>query len=156
MSCRVATSVERSEMVWPSKPRSRAVPGSSIASLAGNASVLALGSDKRCGQDRHARSRGQYLVPHHGVVTGMLGRSDQFSKIMPMKAKTSQFDGLVARYYPAVYGLAARLTDDPREAVAVTRAAFSSAQKQLSHVRNRTTIAAVLLTAVLRAGLTSG
>ena len=75
---------------------------------------------------------------------------------MPMKTKTSQFDGLVARYYPAVYGLAARLTDDPREAVALTRTAFSSAQKQLSHVRNKTTIAAVLLTAVLRAGLASG
>ena len=114
MSCRVTTSVERSEMVWPSKTRSHAGP-------------------------RQLRRR-----------------SDQFSKIMPMKTKTSQFDGLVARYYPAVYGLAARLTDDPREAIALTRTAFSSAQKQLSHVRNKTSIAAVLLTAVLRAGLASG
>ncbi len=34
----------------------------------------------------------------------------------PMKAKSSRFDSLVARYYPAVYSFASRLTDDPREA----------------------------------------
>jgi len=62
---------------------------------------------------------------------------------------------MVARYYPAVYGSAARLTDDPREAVALTRAAFCAAQEQLSRSRNRT-IATVLLTAVLRTGLASG
>ncbi|MEP6685848.1 MAG: hypothetical protein ABJB22_03650, partial [Verrucomicrobiota bacterium] len=67
----------------------------------------------------------------------------------------SRFDNLVARYYPAVYGLAVRLTDDPREAVALTRAAFCSTQEQLSRLRNKTTIATVLLTAVLRAGLAS-
>ena len=73
-----------------------------------------------------------------------------------MKNNASRFDNLVARYYPAVYGLAARLTDDPREAVALTRAAFSTAQEQLSRLRNKTTIATVLLTAVLRAGLATG
>ncbi len=72
-----------------------------------------------------------------------------------MKTNTSRFDSLVARYYPAVYGMAAKLTDDPREAVALTRAAFGSAQKQLCQLRNKTTIAAVLLTSVLRAGLAS-
>ena len=70
-----------------------------------------------------------------------------------MKTKTSHFDRLVAHYYPAVYGLAVRLTDDPREAVALTRATFSSAQNQLSQLRNKTMIATVLLTAVLRAVL---
>lgn len=70
-----------------------------------------------------------------------------------MKTKTSRFDSLVAHYYPAVYGLAVRLTDDPREAIALTRAAFSSVQQQLSQLRSKTTIATVLLTAVLRAGL---
>ena len=35
----------------------------------------------------------------------------------PMKAKISRFDTLVARYYPAVYSFASRLTDDPQEAV---------------------------------------
>ena len=42
-----------------------------------------------------------------------------------MKTKSSRFDHLVARYYPAVYTFAARLTDDPREAVALTREAFN-------------------------------
>lgn len=72
-----------------------------------------------------------------------------------MKTKTSHFDSLVARYYPAVYGLAVRLTDDPRKAIALTRTAFSSVQEQLCQLRNKTTIATVLLTAVLRAGLAS-
>jgi hypothetical protein len=30
-----------------------------------------------------------------------------------MKVKSSRFDSLVARYYPAVYNFASRLTDDP-------------------------------------------
>ncbi len=71
-----------------------------------------------------------------------------------MKINNSRFDSLVARYYPAVYGMAVRLTEDPREAVALTRAAFSTAKQQLNQLRDKTTIATVLLTAVLRAGLT--
>jgi DNA-directed RNA polymerase specialized sigma24 family protein len=70
-----------------------------------------------------------------------------------MKTKTSGFDKMVARYYPAVYSLAARLTDDPREALSLTRGAFRKAQKQLCHVRSQSAIATVLLTAVLRTGL---
>ena len=70
-----------------------------------------------------------------------------------MKTKDSRFDRLVARYYPAVYSFAARLTDDPREAVALTREAFNGARKQLQSVRNQTAIATVLVSAVLRAGL---
>jgi len=70
-----------------------------------------------------------------------------------MKTKNSRFDGLVARYYPAVYSFAARLTDDPREAVSLTREAFNGAQKQLRTIRNQTAIATVLIAAVLRAGL---
>ena len=52
-----------------------------------------------------------------------------------MKTKSSRFDRLVARYYPAVYSFAARLTDDPREAVALTREAFNGARKQLQSIR---------------------
>ena len=70
-----------------------------------------------------------------------------------MKTKSSQFDGLVARYYPAVYSFAARLTDDPRDAVALTRQAFSGARKQLQKMHSQAAIAAVLIAAVLRAGL---
>ena len=70
-----------------------------------------------------------------------------------MKTKDSRFDRLVARYYPAVYSFAARLTDDPRKAVALTREAFNGARKQLQSVRNQTAIATVLVSAVVRAGL---
>ena len=72
-----------------------------------------------------------------------------------MKTKSSRFDRLVARYYPAVYGFAARFTDDPREAVALTRQAFNGARKQLQTLHSQTAIAAVLISGVLRAGLAS-
>lgn len=72
-----------------------------------------------------------------------------------MKTKSSRFDRLVARYYPAVYGFAARFTDDPREAVALTRQAFNGARKQLQTLHSQTAIAAVLISGVVRAGLAS-
>jgi hypothetical protein len=74
----------------------------------------------------------------------------------PMRAKSSRFDGLVARYYPAVYSFASRLTDDPREAIALTRNAFRSAQKQLCSLRNQRAVATILISAVIRAGLAAG
>jgi DNA-directed RNA polymerase specialized sigma24 family protein len=70
-----------------------------------------------------------------------------------MKTKNLNFDRLVARYYPAVYSFAARLTDDPRDAVALTRQAFNGTRKQLQKMRSQTAIATVLIAAVLRAGL---
>jgi len=72
-----------------------------------------------------------------------------------MKTRSSRFDGLVACYYPAVYSFAARLTDDPREAVALTRQAFNSARKQLQRMRSQTAIATILIAAVLHEGLAS-
>ena len=51
-----------------------------------------------------------------------------------MKTKNSRFDSLVARYYLVVYSFASRLTDDPREAIVLTRDAFNPARKQ---VRNQ-------------------
>ena len=76
-------------------------------------------------------------------------------KRMPMKAKSSRFDSLVARYYPAVYSFASRLTDDPREAVVLTRDAFRSTRKQLRNRRNEVALASILISAVIRAGLTA-
>ena len=73
-----------------------------------------------------------------------------------MKTPSSRFDRLVARYYPAVYGFASRLTDDPREAITLTRNAFKSCEKQVRDLRNQTAIATVLLTAVMRTGLATG
>ncbi len=70
-----------------------------------------------------------------------------------MKAKSSRFDSLVARYYPAVYSFASRLTDDPREAVVLTRDAFKSTRKQLRNRRDEVALASILISAVIRAGL---
>jgi hypothetical protein len=80
--------------------------------------------------------------------------TDQKSK-PPMKAKSSRFDSLVARYYPAVYSFASRLTDDPREAVLLTHDAFNSTRKQLRSCRNEVALVITLLNAVIRAGLTA-
>ena len=71
---------------------------------------------------------------------------------LPMKAKTSRFDNLVARYYPAVYSFASRLTDDPREAIALTRYAFKNTQEQIRNRRDETALATIL-TALIRAGV---
>jgi hypothetical protein len=71
----------------------------------------------------------------------------------PMKAKSSRFDSLVARYYPAVYSFASRLTDDPREAVVLTRNAFKSTRKQLRNRRDEVALASIVIAAVIRAGL---
>jgi len=70
-----------------------------------------------------------------------------------MKTTISRFDRLVARYYPAVYSFATRFTDDPREAVALTRDAFSSSKKQLCKLRDQKAVATALISAVIRAGL---
>jgi len=73
----------------------------------------------------------------------------------PMKVKSSRFDSLVARYYPAVYNFASRLTDDPREAVVLTHDAFKSIRKQLRNRRDESALASILISAVIRAGLTT-
>jgi DNA-directed RNA polymerase specialized sigma24 family protein len=70
-----------------------------------------------------------------------------------MKTKNARFDRLVARYYPSVYSFATRFTDDPREAVALTRDAFRSSQKQLRNLRDQTAVATTLISAVIRASL---
>src|SRR5260370_24352587 len=72
-----------------------------------------------------------------------------------MKAKSSGFDVLVARYYPAVYSFASRLTDDPREAIALTRDAFNSTRKQLRSCCDDNVFASILISALIRAGLTA-
>ena len=91
------------------------------------------------------------------ILAGKRSRSATTQKRKPStKAKSSRFDNLVARYYPAVYSFASRLTDDPREAIAITRNAFRSAQKQLCSLRDQTAVATILILAVIRAGLAAG
>jgi DNA-directed RNA polymerase specialized sigma24 family protein len=87
------------------------------------------------------------------VLHGFLQQSDQKTK--PIKTKRARFDTLVARYYPAVYSFASRLTDDPREAVLLTHDAFNSIRKQRRNHRDEVALVTILLTAVIRAGLTA-
>ena len=70
----------------------------------------------------------------------------------PMKARSSRFDTLVTRYYPAVYSFASRLTDDPVEAVLLTHDAFNSTRKQLQSRRDDVALVIILLNAVIGAG----
>ena len=72
------------------------------------------------------------------------------------RSERSHFDRVVARFYPAVYSFASRLTDDPRDAISLTRRAFANARRQLQTLRDQNSIATVLLTSVLRAGLAAG
>ena len=81
-------------------------------------------------------------------------RSPLVKKTKPlMKPKTSRFDRLVARYYPAVYSFASQFTDDPKQAVMLTYEAFTSTRKQLKNRRNEGALASILISAVIRAGL---
>ena len=71
----------------------------------------------------------------------------------PIRTKYTRFDILVSRYYPAVYSFASRLTDDPREAVLLTRDAFNTIRKRRWRRRNEVMLATILLNAVIVAGL---
>ena len=71
----------------------------------------------------------------------------------PTKTKYARFDTLVGRYYPAVYSFASRLTDDPREAVLLTRYAFNTIRKRRWRRGNEIVLATILLNAVIVAGL---
>jgi DNA-directed RNA polymerase specialized sigma24 family protein len=72
-----------------------------------------------------------------------------------IKTKTSRFDRLVARYYPAVYSLASRMTDDPRRAIVLAHDALENTRKRLGNRRGETAFASVLIAAVIRTGLTT-
>ena len=69
-----------------------------------------------------------------------------------MKTQSTHFDRIVARYYPAIYSFASRLTDDAREAIALTRDAFNSVRRRSKNLRNQTAIATIIVSAVIRAG----
>src|SRR5437764_15229014 len=69
----------------------------------------------------------------------------------PMKVKTSRLDSLVARYYPAVYTFASRLTADPREAVALTPDAFTSLQQQPRNPRDAPALPSIPISPVIPA-----
>jgi plasmid replication initiation protein len=69
-----------------------------------------------------------------------------------MRRRNACFDTLVARYYTAVYTLASRLTDDPREAVLLTHEAFTTTRKQLRSCRNEVELVTILLNALICGG----
>jgi DNA-directed RNA polymerase specialized sigma24 family protein len=74
---------------------------------------------------------------------------------LTIRTNTSRFDRLVARYYPAVYSLASRMTDDPRQAVVLAHDALESTRKRLGNRRDETAFASVLIAAVIRERLTT-
>jgi DNA-directed RNA polymerase specialized sigma24 family protein len=74
-------------------------------------------------------------------------------KQLPIRTKAARFDRLVARYYPAVYSLASRMTDDPRQAVVLAHDALESTRKRLGNRRGETAFASVLIAAVIRVAL---
>lgn len=88
------------------------------------------------------------------VLHGLLQQPHQKRKPR-IKTKHARFDTLVARYYPTVYSFASRLTDDPREAVLLTHDAFNRIRKKLWSRRDEGAVVTILLTAVMRAGLTA-
>jgi hypothetical protein len=88
------------------------------------------------------------------VLRGQLQEPNQKRKPR-MKTKRARLDTLVARYYPAVYNFASRLTDDPRKIVLLTHDAFNNTGKQLLSRRDEVALVTILLNAVIRAGLTA-
>ena len=88
------------------------------------------------------------------VLHGQLQARNHKAKLT-IKTKSSRFDVLVARHYPAVYSFASRLTDDPQEAIALTRDAFNSTQTQLRSCCDDNVFASILISTVIRAGLTA-
>jgi plasmid replication initiation protein len=85
------------------------------------------------------------------VLHGQLQARNHKAKLA-MKATSSRFDALVTRYYPAVYSFASRLTDDPREAITLTRDAFNSTRKQPQTCCDENVLASILISNVIRAG----
>jgi hypothetical protein len=87
------------------------------------------------------------------VLYGLLKELKEQGK-PSIKTDSARFDAFVGRYYPAVYRFASRLSEDPREAVLLTHAAFNSIRKQVWCPRDEITLVRILLKAVVRAGLT--
>jgi DNA-directed RNA polymerase specialized sigma24 family protein len=85
------------------------------------------------------------------VLHGQLQARNHKAKLT-IKTKSSRFDVLVARHYPAVYSFASRLTDDPQEAIALTRDAFNSTRTQLRSCCDDNVFASILISTVIRAG----
>ena len=85
------------------------------------------------------------------VPRGVLQEASQ-KRTPPIKTKEACFDTLVGRYYPAVYSFALRLTDDPQEAILLTRDAFNSTRKQLQTCCDEDVFASILMCTVIRAG----
>lgn len=92
------------------------------------------------------------LSPNGNALRGQLQESDHTGK-PAIKTKNSRFDTLVARYYAGVYSLALRLTDDPGEAIMLTRYAFNSTRRQLRTCCDENVVVSILMANVIRAGL---
>jgi hypothetical protein len=92
------------------------------------------------------------LNPSGSLLPPQSQRPNQKGK-PPTGTKSTRFDSLVGRYYPAVYSFASRLTDDPREAVLLTHDAFNTIRRRRWRRRDEVMLATILLNAVIVAGL---
>jgi hypothetical protein len=94
-------------------------------------------------------------VPPSRGADALRGQRQEPNKDRKPHTRTTRphFSTLVARYYPAVYSLASRLTDDPREAVLITHDAFNTTRKLLRSGQDEIAVVTILLSAVIRAGL---
>ena len=84
------------------------------------------------------------------VLSGQLQKLHHTGK-SAIKTKNLRFNTLVARYYPAVYSFALRLTDDPREAIMLTRCVVNSTRKQLRVCCDENVVASILISNLIRA-----
>ena len=65
-----------------------------------------------------------------------------------MNTNDLRYNRLVARYYPAVFQLAARFAPSPAEAVSLTRRAFERAAQQLPRFHSADEVNFLLLTSL--------
>jgi hypothetical protein len=83
------------------------------------------------------------------LLRGRLPRPNQKREPL-IKTKRAGFDTLVARYYPAVYSFASRLTEDPRDAVLLTHDAFNRTRRQLGTPCDENLFGSIVLSNVIR------
>lgn len=67
-----------------------------------------------------------------------------------MKTTSPRFNRLVARYYPAVFHLAATYSKSPADALALTRRTFERVARHLPRFRSEDEINFLLLTSLTR------
>lgn len=85
--------------------------------------------------------------PTNGSLLCAQSQAPNQNRRWSIKTHRACFDTFVSRYYPAVYNLASRLVDDPREAVLLTHNAFLSVRKHAWRPHDEMVLVRLLLKA---------